>query len=339
MEQPFVSVVTPVYNEADYIEGMLRSLFANDLPEHRYEVLVVDGRSGDGTREVVERLRREHANLRLLDNPARTVPHAMNLGIRAARGDVIVRVDGHAEVAPSFLRTLLEELEAHPECACVGGAIENVHENPVAEAVARAMSSPFGVGDARYRLGAGDGYVDTLLFGAYRASVFDEIGPFDEVLTRNQDDELNYRLTRAGHRIWLSSRISSRYYVRGSFRKLWRQFFQYGYWKVYVNKKHRTVTTLRQLAPIALVAFLLLGGLAAGLEPSLRLPYAAVVGLYLLAALAAAVAKTPRPVPALRVVASFLTMHIAYGLGYLQGLVDFFLLDRTPRARNAQPTR
>lgn len=339
MKQPFVSVVSPVYNEAAYIEGMLGSLFANDLPADRYEVLVVDGMSDDGTREAVRRLMREHPNLRLLDNPDKTVPYAMNAGIRAARGDVIVRVDGHAEVAPSFLRSLLEELEAHPEAACVGGTIENVHENRVAEAVALAMASPFGVGDARYRLADREGYVDTLLFGAYRAEVFDEIGLFDEVLTRNQDDELNYRLTSAGHRIWLSTRISSRYYVRASYRKLWRQYFQYGYWKVYVNRKHRTVTSLRQLAPIALVAFLLLGGLGAVFAPGLRPLYGLGLGVYLLAGIGAAWLKARRPGPTLRVFAAFATMHLAYGLGYLEGLVDFFLLQRTPSARNAQLSR
>lgn len=335
----FVSIVVPVYNEEAYMEAMLESIYANNVPESTYEVIVIDGMSTDGTRDIVKRFMKDHPNLSLLDNPNKTVPYAMNIGIRAAKGEVIIRVDGHAEVAPEFIRTCLEELEAHPECACVGGYIENVNENDIAEAVALAMTSPFGVGNAMYRFGTYEGYVDTLLFGAYRREVFDDIGLFDEVLTRNQDDDLNYRLTKAGYKIWLSKRISSKYYVRGSFPKLYRQFKQYGYWKVYVNRKHRTVTTLRQLAPIALVLAFIFLGVAALFSDFGKMAFTALLFVYLGTGVAATLAKTREPATFLRVLAAFITMHFAYGFGYLEGLIEFMVLQRTPSSRNAQVSR
>src|SRR5690606_33990288 len=165
---PFISVLMPVRNEEAFIERALNSVItaAEHVPGH--EIIVIDGMSDDGTRAVVARMQDSLANLRLLDNPRRTVPHAMNLGIRAAAGDVIIRLDGHAEMAPDFMAAALRELAAHPECACVGGPIENVDLNETAAVVSSAMSSPFGVGNARFRTGGSEGYVDTLAFGAYR---------------------------------------------------------------------------------------------------------------------------------------------------------------------------
>lgn len=335
---PKISVIMPVYNEAAYIGAALSSLLTND-PPGGYEILVLDGMSDDGTRDVVRGIEERHAAVRLLDNPERTVPHAMNRGIRRARGDVVVRVDGHVEVPPDFLEACLVELAEHPECACVGGAIENVSESDVAEAISLAMASPFGVGDARFRLGDQEGYVDTLAFGAYRKEDLVRIGLFDEVLTRNQDDELNFRLVQAGRRIWLSRRIRSRYYVRSSFAKLFRQYRQYGYWKVYVNRKHRTVTTSRQLIPPAFVAIVVLLATAMPFAPVVRWPFAAVVSAYAVASLGFATKTSPRPGRVPPVMLAFATLHVAYGLGYLEGIVDFFVLRRRPTARRAHVSR
>ncbi|MEX2541113.1 MAG: glycosyltransferase family 2 protein [Trueperaceae bacterium] len=280
-----VSVIMPVYNEADHIEVAVRSVLDNDLAPERLEVLVVDGMSTDGTREIVCELAKEHPRVRLVDNREKTVPYALNRGLGVATGEVIIRVDGHATVAPDFVRSCLAELDAHPECGCVGGPIENVNVNETARAISLAMSSPFGVGNARFRLGDYEGYVDTLAFGAYRREVFDRVGRFDELLTRNQDDEFNYRLARAGIRIWLSPRIRSRYVVRSSFAKLFRQYYQYGYWKVYVNRKHGAVTSLRQLVPVVFMVALGLCLLAAPVVPAARWALLLVVSVYLAGAL------------------------------------------------------
>lgn len=334
-----VTVVMPVRNEAAYIEGAIRSVVRAGQGLEALEVLVVDGMSDDGTRELVTRLMAEVPGLMLLDNPEGTVPYAMNRGVRAASHDVVVRVDGHAEVYPGFLEECLAALEAHPECACVGGPIENVNLGPVAEAISLAMGSPFGVGNARFRTGGEDGYVDTLAFGAYRKSDLFRVGLFDEELARNQDDELNFRLLKAGRKIWFTNRIRSRYFVRGSYAKLWRQYFQYGYWKVYVNRKHGTVTNLRQLAPPAFVLWLALTLVAGLFWAPARWALLATLVAYAAAALAAALARTRSPAALLRVTAAFAVLHVAYGLGYLAGLRDFLMLGRRPSARSAELSR
>lgn len=333
---PEASVVIPAYNEAGYIQACIESLLesAGGIP---IEILVLDGMSTDGTRAIVEAIGQEHPNVRLLDNPEKTVPYAMNRGIRAARSAVVIRVDGHALVAPDFVPACLDELAAHSECACVGGYIENLHDSGAAEAISRAMSSPFGVGNARFRLGSYEGYVDTLAFGAYRKAALEQVGLFDEVLTRNQDDELNFRLLKAGHKIWLSKRIRSKYYVRSSYSKLFRQYYQYGYWKVYVNQKHRTVTNLRQLAPALLIAYAALGLLAVLLLPGLWPFYLAGLGLYL--ALGAWVAFRKGGRLGWQVLLAFWTLHVGYGLGYLEGLLHFVLLRQRPSLKHARVSR
>ncbi len=334
-----VSVILPVRNEAAFIERAVTSVLEAGKDLVGFEVLVVDGISDDGTREIVASLAERHPAVRLLDNLDRTVPQAMNIGIRAAAGDVVIRVDGHAEVPPDFIRANLEELEAHPECACVGGIIENVNLTPLSEAISAAMSSPFGVGNATFRTGGAEGYVDTLAFGAYRKADLERIGLFDEELVRNQDDELNFRLTRSGRKIWLSHKIQSKYVVRSSMRKLFRQYFQYGYWKVYVNRKHGTVTNVRQLVPPLFVASLVGLLVLAPWWPPARALLTIEVALYALAALAfalRAMADLPR---ALRVMASFATLHVGYGLGYLAGMGDFFVLRRRPSAQAAELSR
>ena len=332
-------MILPVRNEASYIEGAIRSIVEAGQHVEAVEILVVDGMSDDGTRETVLRLAQEISGLRLLDNPRRTVPYAMNIGIRAATHDVVVRVDGHAEVYPDFLVRSLETLETHPECACVGGPIENVDLGDVARAVSIAMRSPFGVGNARFRTGGQDGYVDTLAFGAYRKQDLLDVGLFDEELTRNQDDELNYRLVKSGRLIWFAQDIRSRYFVRSSYSKLWRQYFQYGYWKVYVNRKHAAVTNLRQLVPPAFVLWLTVLLLAAVFWPAARIVLAATVVAYLLAATAAALTATRDPATVFRVVAAFAVLHFAYGLGYLRGVYDLLLVKSSPSARSAELSR
>ena len=336
-----VTVIMPVRNEAKHIEQAVRAVLANSGAGQRFDlqVLVVDGMSDDGTREIVTRLAAEFPQVTLLDNPQATVPFALNAGLRRACGEIIIRVDGHAFVAPDFIANALSELERRPECDCVGGSIDNIDENDTARAVSLAMSSPFGVGNATFRTG-GEGYVDTLAFGAYRREVFDRIGEFDETLTRNQDDEFNYRLTKAGGRIWLSPRIRSRYVVRSSFPKLFRQYRQYGYWKVYVNRKHGAVTNLRQLVPAAFVATVVLLALLALAVPAARLVLAAVLLLYLTGALVAGAAKVGSGISLLpRVMLAFATMHVGYGLGYLEGLYRFMLLGERPGVRNVELSR
>lgn len=337
--EPRVSVIMPVRNEGRYIARAIESVVTAGERVASFEIIVVDGISDDDTRSVVAELQARHGRILLLDNPKLTVPHAMNLGIRAASGAVIIRVDGHAEVYPDFIEMCLAELAAHPECACVGGPIENVDLDPGSAAISLAMSSKFGVGNARFRTGGEDGYVDTLAFGAYRKADLTAAGLFDEELVRNQDDDMNFRLIEAGRKIWFSNSIRSRYFVRSSLSRLFRQYFQYGYWKVYVNRKHGRFTNLRQLAPPLLVVSLAVLLIASPFLGSARVLLVVELLVYASAASYVAFRLTEGPRTALAVVKAFITLHGGYGLGYLAGVRDFLLLRRLPGAGSTELSR
>lgn len=320
-EPPFVSVIMPVRNEGGRIATTLRSVLAQEYESSRLEVLVVDGRSDDDTRDVVLATAAGDPRVRLLDNPEGIVPTAMNRGLAEARGSVIVRVDGHCALPPDYLRRC-EALLASTDADCVGGMIESRPggDGVVARAIALAMASRFGTG-AGFRVGrAAPGPVDTLAFGAYRRDVFDRIGTFDEELVRNQDDELNLRLTRAGGVIWMDPTLRSQYWTRADLRGLWRQYFQYGVFKVRVAQKHRGVASWRHLAPLALVLGLA-GSAGLALAARRRWPLLLVAGPYAGATVAAAVVTGRDDAPTIVALpACFACLQLSYGTGWLVGL-------------------
>lgn len=334
-----IRVVIPCRNEKPYIAACLRSLVDADRDGLAVEAWVCDGFSEDGTRDEVMSFATAHPWIRLVDNPQRTTPQAMNLGLRPAGYDVGIILGAHAEVGRDFFQANLAVLCEHVEVGCAGGAIENVYLDATSRRIGAAMGHPFGVGSAHFRTGLKEGYVDTVAFGAYRREVFEQVGYFDERLVRNQDDELNYRVTKGGFRIWLSNTIRSRYYVRGSYTKLFKQYRQYGYWKVFVNRLHRTVTTLRQLVPAFFVAGSMGGAVIAILFPVLMPAWLLGIGAYVLIALVSAIRAAKGSSDILGVLLAFFILHVAYGIGYLQGIWDFLLLRKEPKASASKLTR
>lgn len=334
-----VSIVIPCRNERDFIGPCIKSILEADQAGCQVTVLVCDGLSDDGTRAIVEEIARTDARVVLVDNPHRTTPYALNIGLQARPFEVGIILGAHSVIDARFIRMNMEVLDADPTVGCAGGWISNEYLGDEARRIGAAMGHPFGVGSAHFRTGARHGYVDTVAFGAYRKEVFDRVGWFDEELARNQDDEFNFRVTSAGFKIFLDPRIKSKYYVRASFGKLGRQFDQYGYWKVYVNRKHRTVTTLRQVVPALLVLFLLSFILLFWLVPLLRLPLIAGLAIYLVAGWASARKARTVPGDTWGVMRAFITMHLAYGWGYLRGIRDFILLGRKPGESSMKLTR
>ncbi len=326
--EPFVSVIMPIRNEADFIERSIRSILDNDYPADKMEILVVDGMSDDGTRQTVEKLSQADSRVRMLDNPKRIVPAAMNMGIKTARGDLFIRVDGHAEIPADFVTKSVECLREHPEAWVVGGCIETVAGDYTGRAIASSMRSPVGVGNSRFRLGDYEGWVDTLAFGTHHKWIVDKIGYFDEELVRNQDDEFNLRIILAGGKIWMSKSIHSTYFARGSLRKLWRQYFQYGFWRIRTLQKHKRPATFRQLVPLLFVLSMLLLGSAGLLLRPLWILLAAEVGLYLLGLAAGALDVGRRSGWRFAPIAPlvFVVLHFAYGLGSLWGAIRFCML-------------
>jgi glycosyltransferase involved in cell wall biosynthesis len=333
----FVSIVLPCRNEAKFIASCLDSIVANDYPTERLEILVLDGMSDDGTRDIVEKHANRHPFIRLVDNPRRTAPAALNIGIARARGSVIMRMDAHTVYPANYISGLLAWLEKSG-ADNVGGAwiTHPANDSAVAQAIAIALAHPFGVGNAHFRLGVTEPrWVDTVPFGCYRREVFDRIGMFDEELIRNQDDEFNLRLIKRGGRILLVPDVVSHYYARDSLGKLWRMYYQYGYFKPLVARKVGGVLTVRQAIPPAFVGSLLASGLltlcwpAAGwLLGGIALAY---TGLTVSAAAALSAFRRPKCGPALCVV--FPIVHLSYGLGFLKGIFDFLMLRRRPTAR------
>ncbi len=325
-----VSVVIACRNESRYIERTLRALLEGTTLG--IEVIVVDGASSDGSREIVRSLADADARMVLLDNPARITPVAFNIGVRAARGEYISILGAHAYPAPDWIERSLSALASHPEAIAVGGVLETVGDTPIGRVIAAVMSSRFGVGNARFRTGGPAGYVDTVVFGCYRREAFAE-GLFDEELAINQDDEFNIRLLARGMRLYFDPAIRCRYYSRPAWSGMLQQYWSYGRYKMRVFRKAGRIGSKRQLAPAAWVAFLAVGPLV-----SLRL-YAAVVAVYCAAGLTASIPAVPRlGARALLFLPVAASLHVVYGVGFWWGLVaDAFGPRQPPKPDPASP--
>ena len=319
-----VSIVMPVRNEGSAIGDSLGAVLAQDYPPGDVEILVADGRSDDGTREYVQALMVRHPNLRLVDNPGRIVPTGLNQAIRIASGTCIVRVDGHTVIDPDYVSRCVEALKRSGG-ENVGGPMRARGIGWFGRAVAAATSVSFGVGGARFHYSRREEWVDTVYMGAWPRRVFEAYGGFDEEMVRNQDDEFNYRILDGGGRILLSPAIRSVYTVRGSPRALWRQYFQYGFWKVRVMQKHPRQMRWRHFAPGAFVTVLAALPGAALVWPAAWGVWGVVAGIYLAAACAASLWTAKRSgwdlMPVLPIV--FVILHLAYGTGFLVGLLRF----------------
>jgi len=328
-ERPLVSVIVPCRDEERYIARCLDSILANDYPSARLEVLVVDGRSEDGTRDILARYAARHDTIRVLDNPRRITPTAMNIGIRAAQGEVIMRLDAHAVFPPTYIAQLVSALLVTGADG-VGGAIVTLPADgtPTARAIALALSHPLGVGNSYFRIGAAaPRWVDHVPFGCYRREVFERIGLFDEELVRSQDGEFSFRLRKHGGRILLLPSAVAQYYARNSLPQLRRMFYQYGYFKALTAKKLGRIMTGRQLAPALFILSLGTAGLAGMWLPAARVLFASMAGLYAAIVLAGAGRTALREGIRCGVVlaAAFPLMHFSYGLGYLRAVFAHWL--------------
>lgn len=331
-ELPLVSVVIPCRNERRYIGPCLDALLAMDYPHDRLEILVVDGMSDDGTREVLADYSARHPIVRVLDNPRRVTPNALNIGVVGSRGGIIMPIGAHNSSPPHYIRRLVQCLE-ESGADNVGGMLvtEPGGSGAVARAIAIAMAHPLGVGNSHFRIGTREPrWVDTVPFGCYRREVFERIGLFDEDLVRNQDDELNARLIRSGGRILLVPDVVSRYHARDSLGKLWRMYYQYGYFKPLAARKLGGIFTWRQLVPPLFVMAIVLLALLAVTVPASAPLLALLLVPYVAALLAVGASAIPRHGVrvALALCAAIPVLHFSYGLGFLKGALDFVILRR-----------
>lgn len=336
-----VSVIVPCRNEADHIDRFLDCLVRQKLPSGvEFEVLLADGRSDDGTRERIER-RRDGFPLRVIDNPKQIVSAGLNAAILQARGEVIVRMDVHSIYARDYIAECLWAL--HESGADnVGGPWVAVGSNYLSRAIALAFSSRFVSGGGRAHDPGYEGDLDTVYLGCWPREAFERYGLFDEELVRSQDNELNLRIQRGGGRIWQTPRIRSRYSSRASLRQLFRQYVQYGYWKVRVIRKHKIPASPRQVVPGASLAILFCLAVASPFSDLAWRLLLTLGVLYMAASLAFGAALCLRTgrwryLPVLPVV--FATYQFGFGYGFLQGVADFVLLRKAARGRFTALTR
>lgn len=340
---PFVSIIVPCRNEAESIHAFVRSLLNQQAGNFRWEALIADGMSNDGTRQALHQYIQQHPQIRIIDNPGLIVSTGLNACLCAAQGDIIVRMDVHTEYKSDYVLRCVEVLQ-RTNAANVGGACIAVQSGRIGRAIAAAFHSPFAVGGAQWHQPDYEGPVDTVHLGCWRRDVLEQAGGFDETLVRNQDDELNLRLTRSGGKIWQSPDIVSWYHPRSSLSALFRQYFQYGFWKVAVIRKHGQPASWRHMVPGAFVLanfvvllFVILAGLT-GRQPLRDLAIAGILvdAVYATAVLAASFSGARKSGWSLFPIlpAVFITFHIAYGLGFLSGAFHFLM---APRPQHSGP--
>lgn len=322
---PLVSIIMPVYNEGSFIEMSLGALLRQIYPPDKMEIIIADGLSTDSTREKIEQLKKTTSiSITIVDNPKKIAPSGLNAAIKVAKGEIIVRVDGHCEIEGDYVENCVRHLLAN-EAEGVGGPIETIGETLTAQAISLAMSSKFGVGGSAFRtINDRAMFVDTVAFPGYTRKIIEKVGLFNEELVRNQDDEYNYRIRKMGGKILLSPDIRSRYYSRSSFKSLWRQYFQYGYWKVRVLQLHPRQMSLRQFIPFLFVVSLIFTSILSIFSAFGRLGFLLIISSYILANLLAAILTAKSKlllIPLLSL--SFAILHFSYGLGFLVGLITF----------------
>jgi succinoglycan biosynthesis protein ExoA len=321
-----ISIIVPCRNEAKQLRAFFSSVLAQVLPDGAtLEMLIADGVSTDGTRKILDEYAASYHWIRIVDNPRGIVSTGLNLAIGLATGEIIIRMDVHAHYADDYVAQCVAVLD-ETKADNVGGPAQTRSGTYMQDAISAAYHSPFACGGARFHNIHYQGPVDTVTFGCWRKEVLQKIGLFDEELVRNQDDELNFRLIRAGGKIFQSPKIRCWYEPRVSLLALASQYFQYGYWKVRVIRKHGSPASLRHLVPAAFVGTLFLLSIASFFAVPAEYALAVVLGLYILANLVASLGicwHKRQLLPVMPIVLA--TYHFSYGLGFLAAMLGAIL--------------
>jgi succinoglycan biosynthesis protein ExoA len=322
----WITIILPIRNEGKFLNECLDGIIQQLQPDRKYEIIISDGMSTDDTREIINNFQQKNQNIFLVDNPGKIVSTGMNAALRLSRGKIIIRVDGHCIIGPDYVKHCINHLIIDGVDG-VGGSMKTIGETPISKTIAVAMSSKFGVGNSAFRTETKrTKLVDSIPFPAYTRSIIEKVGLYDEELVRNQDDEYNYRIREFGGKILLAADITSKYFSRGTLAKLWKQYYQYGFYKVRVFQKHPRQMSLRQFIPPVYILSLI-----GSLILALTLPWGWIVlilvaSIYLLANLLASIIITStcgwQHLPLLPV--CFGILHFSYGFGFLTGLVNFW---------------
>ncbi|MBQ7799769.1 MAG: glycosyltransferase family 2 protein [Oscillospiraceae bacterium] len=324
-----VSVVMPVYNEEKYIDKCIQSLLMQDYPQSDMEWIFVDGCSTDKTKEIIHKYRNKYpALINLYDNKHKTVPYAMNIGISQSNGKYIVRLDAHSEYSTDYISKCVYYLDT-TDADNVGGVAETKSKGEMGQAIALMLSSKFGVGNSQFRTNGSSGYVDTVPFGAFRREVFSKYGGYDERLTRNQDNEMNFRIRKNGGKIYLSQNIKLAYYCRDTLKGITEMARTNGRWNVITMKLCPGSMGIRHFVPLALVLSLITLGIGSIFLSFAKWLLLAEILLYILMDVVFSLKQTKKLDAFFRLLYLFPMFHISYGLGSIEGLANLFSSEYT----------
>ena len=317
---PTVTIAMPALNEEHYIEACIASVQAQDYPRDQLEILVADGGSTDRTREILARLAADDPRIKMIDNPERLQAAGLGKLVKAAQGDIIIRMDVHCEYAPTYVKTCVQVLE-RTGADNVGGAQRAKAKTFFQRALCAALASPFGVGGARYRSADSEGFVDTVFLGAFRRSVFETVGLWDPRAITNEDSELNQRILESGGQIYLSRDIVVHYFPRDSLTSLAKQYYRYGRGRARTLLKLGRFSNIRPALPFLMVT----GGATLVAVPMLWPVAPAAFATYAIATGAEAIRVSrelgPAAIPT--VWSIFPTLHISHGIGFAAGLWQY----------------
>ncbi len=318
--QPRVTIAMPAYNEEKYIEACIASVQAQDYPAELIEILVADGRSTDRTRDILAELAGDDPRIKVIDNPERLQAAGLGEMVKQAMGDVIVRMDVHCEYAPDYVRKCVETLE-RTRADNVGGAQRAKAKSLFQKALCAALSSPLGVGGAKYRSADAEGFVDTVFLGAFRRKIFETVGLWDPKAITNEDAELNQRILDSGGQIYLSRDIVVHYFPRDTFKTLAKQYYKYGRGRARTLLKLGSFPTLRPLIPFLMTT----GGAVLAANPLLWPIAGPAFATYALATGAEAirVGRSLGPAAIPMVWAMFPVLHVSHGVGFAAGLLQY----------------
>lgn len=343
--QPLVTVLIPCRNEEENIAKVIENIYKSEYDIARLEVIVVDGLSNDNTKNILNALQKAYPNLKIVDNASKITPVAFNLGLKLANGEYFITVGARHFIDSNYICECVNILKSNEIIACVGGISICVEPSNKGQIIAKAMSLKFGVGTGNFRTSKSSGYVDTVGTPMYRKSALFQVGLFDENLVRNQDDELSYRLLKNNYKVFQTNKTTVKYKTRNTFSNLLKQLFQYGYWKIFVNKKHATVTTLRQIIPGLFVLYLITELLLVLLYFTLHLSDTVLIFSlfpllsYIMISFLTSILMSTNKKNTLVSMYCFLIMHLSYGMGYITGIIDFLILNKEPSEKNKALTR
>lgn len=326
---PIVSVVIPIYNEEKYIERCLDSVFSQDFPKDKLEIILVDGGSNDKTLLIIsnyiEKFNEKNSRkIRILNNPQKTVQFALNIGIKAATGYYIVRMDAHSEFASDYISKCVEYLET-TSADNVGGTMVAHGSCGIQRVIASAYSSKFAFGGGDFHNSNYEGYADSVYLGAFRRNFLFKIGLYDENFPINEDDELNFRVIEQGGKIFVTPKIKSRYYPRNSYSELFKQYYKYGFWKVDVIKKHGKMTRMSHFVPFVFVIFLSIFPILIFIPTLKFFAFSLLIFYFLLDFIFSFFNEKKLAVlDKFRLMLVHFIMHVAYGTGFAVRLCQIF---------------